>query len=1269
MSAVLQFCIDESEEVDQELLDILLTPLLPSSKAENPAAYNLVGGVLRRVTGNIQANISSFVNHVLVGTAPSMRENIPRSSDLSDHIYPLIYELHKISPGLLLRVLPNVCEQLKAEEEEVRLRAVKLLGRLFASTSAEYGAEFGRNFREFLNRFLDVSKAVREEMVDQCALVMKRKPDLRAAVEERMTERLRDAEFEVREGALKKLIEAGLDDPMSLSIATFSEMVERVKDKKETVHKTAIVGLAKIYGKFVASCLPDLSVLAENKETPESTVRQEIMDRLRTIPSTVCKYWGYPDLKNRHLVIHLLQEYLLPRKKGSSKEGSASASAALSASSQSQGGVDEDADIDASRASALLLMFSLLEDSERDIFGTILGFKGKVRGELQAFLEARKTATSASSGSRATMQSDEMLKGSMMRLYKIVPIDKKVQPLEKLHQMKDKTIYKLLQHALEPTDNITEGITSREELKQRLDSKSQLSEYVCIVFDFSSFFIANEGALTALLKYAMAVEPNEALSVGQLLSSLAKHVPSIFSIAAADIEEWVGALASHASSGRGSSAAKSLLAMCLKTIEVGGTGLAHDENSGSLCSALLQSALQHPDAAACEAFAKVASLLAHHTAAAAAESQGHGGAVGRLSVSQKKSESATVAAISNLASPKRLVMSNKRLHNDLLVLGALLRMPNRLGNSHAAKIAFAATVHATRKIREPVLSFVREDLFEEDHLLSKKDKEGEAARTQLLSAGLKVWAGLLSSEEEVKAMSKDGKEAVVAAHGGESIAGVSTDMNDLIATLFECIDSDGHQIRGCKLSGHTASILYATAATSAMNLIKIKAIGDGLSVTSWMKLAWTLLHPDTETRTRLAENLFDILQTCPVHSRFLTYPCLLAVDDRLHEHALRVIMFAVARLRRTHEILTQDAMADEDDEDAQRRAQDNMPETVLPFLLYLLSYHPEFPTSDVLKDAKDEKRLKHIVHIVRWTLRVLTESLGGEDNNLSFLIKQVGMISAYYDDTQDKDNVGLEYIMVLASKLLTELVKSDEHAVEYHGEIHLPMELYAPRPAARKVKKGSIETAGMDKVLSKDKKKGSASHHRPGGGAGRKRVAEVEDITDDEDDDEDKPKTKRAKKAAAKAKSPKAKAPASASDVSKRDPGIDRPRRQTTLLVSYREPTENDRETAEWEEQAAEKSNRSRTSIGSMSILGSLNSSSSSSASKKGSLRPTAFDEDEGEMDVESENEEPAGGDSRASAGTKRVSFPIHLSPIVSTWFLTSEHSFPPSFRSLRTRK
>ena len=152
MVTILQACIEESESrFEQDLLDVILQPLLPSSKAENLAAYKLCQAVLRRTTAIMQGPISGFVNHVLVGTATSTAES---GSDLSDQIYPLVFELHKISPDLLLRVLPNICVQLQAEEEDVRLKAVKLLGRLFASQQAEYGTEFSRNFRDFLKKQL-----------------------------------------------------------------------------------------------------------------------------------------------------------------------------------------------------------------------------------------------------------------------------------------------------------------------------------------------------------------------------------------------------------------------------------------------------------------------------------------------------------------------------------------------------------------------------------------------------------------------------------------------------------------------------------------------------------------------------------------------------------------------------------------------------------------------------------------------------------------------------------------------------------------------------------------------------------------------------------------------------------------------------------------------------------------------------------------------------------------------------------------------------------
>ena len=256
MVTILQTCIEESESsMEQELLDVLLQPLLPANKLENPLAYKLCQTVLRRTVPSLQGPVSGFVNHVLVGTAAAAKEN---GSELADQVYPLIFELHKIAPSLLLKVLPNVCVQLQAEEEEVRLKAVKLLGRLFASQQADYGTEFSRNFREFVGRFGDISAAVRMEMVESGSLIMKRMIRLRGLVEEGLVMRLRDSEWDVRHCALMRLLEVAQEDPLALSAASLRDMGERLKDKKADIRKAAMVGLSKLYARNVAIAFPNL---------------------------------------------------------------------------------------------------------------------------------------------------------------------------------------------------------------------------------------------------------------------------------------------------------------------------------------------------------------------------------------------------------------------------------------------------------------------------------------------------------------------------------------------------------------------------------------------------------------------------------------------------------------------------------------------------------------------------------------------------------------------------------------------------------------------------------------------------------------------------------------------------------------------------------------------------------------------------------------------------------------------------------------------------
>ena len=101
-----------------------------------------------------------------------------------------------------------------------------------------------------------------------------------------------------------------------------------------------------------------------------------------------------------------------------------------------------------------------------------------------------------------------------------------------------------------------------------------------------------------------------------------------------------------------------------------------------------------------------------------------------------------------------------------------------------------------------------------------------------------------------------------------------------------------------------------------------------------------------------------------------------------------------------------------------------MPEGLLPYVLHLLSYHPDFPSSSAMEDEGDKRRCRNIAKVprtrldaprwvdpgsptpsslrspqnLRMVLSALTASLQDGTNNLSFLLKQVGMIDRHYDD-------------------------------------------------------------------------------------------------------------------------------------------------------------------------------------------------------------------------------------------------------------------------------
>lgn len=159
MCSVLKHCIKKvlsegCDKFDQNLLDILLTPLLPSAQALNPFAYGCVCDVLEASFEWIQPSVSAFINHVLVGTELPGKV---KTSRLANKLSFLIIEIQKIQPQFLRRVSPSLSVHLQAEEGDIDLKVVKSLEQFFSYDCINSDTEFRKDLREFFGRYNKLS--------------------------------------------------------------------------------------------------------------------------------------------------------------------------------------------------------------------------------------------------------------------------------------------------------------------------------------------------------------------------------------------------------------------------------------------------------------------------------------------------------------------------------------------------------------------------------------------------------------------------------------------------------------------------------------------------------------------------------------------------------------------------------------------------------------------------------------------------------------------------------------------------------------------------------------------------------------------------------------------------------------------------------------------------------------------------------------------------------------------------------------------------------
>lgn len=233
-----------------------------------------------------------------------------------------------------------------------------------------------------------------------------------------MTKRLRDSEWEIRQAVLLRLTEVATVEPDSLSKDSYSEMAERMKDRRPSIRRSAMLCLARLYCRHVSGQFADVAeTYAAGENCKGGKIKfgttAETWSLFNRIPGYIISCWGYPEFVDKQLVVQLLQEYIIPRFSYSITRSAPSAEKCfddlLSSPSRvigcTTGGENTTTEArtgrneasEGVRATALLAMWSTLDPAGRAGLASILGFKTKVlvlfglmlQSVLMLFLEFR----------------------------------------------------------------------------------------------------------------------------------------------------------------------------------------------------------------------------------------------------------------------------------------------------------------------------------------------------------------------------------------------------------------------------------------------------------------------------------------------------------------------------------------------------------------------------------------------------------------------------------------------------------------------------------------------------------------------------------------------------------------------------------------------------------------------------------------------------------------------------------------------------------------
>ncbi|CAK9156797.1 unnamed protein product [Ilex paraguariensis] len=489
MQTIMVVLLEESEDIREDLLLILLSVLGRNKKDITMAGRRLAMNVIEHCAGKLEPGIKQFLMSSMSGDSRSLKREIDYRE--------VIYDIYRCAPQILLGVVPYLIGELLTDELDVRLKAVGLVGDLFALPGSTIPETFQPIFMEFLKRLtdrvvetdeLDVRLKAVGLVGDLFALPGSTIPETFQPIFMEFLKRLTDRVVEVRMSVLEHVKICLLSNPFRAEAShIISALGDRLLDYDENVRKQVVAVLSDVACHALTSIpVENVKLVAERLRDKSLLVKSYTMERLAEIYRIYCLNCSDGSIKGAEydwIPGKILRCFYDKDFRSDTIEPILCASLFPNEFSVKD------------KVENWIRVFSGFDKVEVKALEKIMEQKQRLQQEMHRYLLLRQMYQD---GDASEIQKKVIFCIRIMSRCFTDPV-KAEENFQFLDQLKDANIWKILTMLLDPNTSSIQAYSSRDDLLGILGEKHRLYEFLSILSIKCSYFLFNKEHVKEIL--------------------------------------------------------------------------------------------------------------------------------------------------------------------------------------------------------------------------------------------------------------------------------------------------------------------------------------------------------------------------------------------------------------------------------------------------------------------------------------------------------------------------------------------------------------------------------------------------------------------------------------------------------------------------------------------------------------------------------------------------------------------------------------------------